>query len=136
MKPENKLPVLDLISAEMIYTMVNVTYSAMPAMMTRDTETRSALSSFRMTGAFLAMTVLSFATLRIVNAMGGGVTGYRNAAIVFSLLAVPFFIITVASSKEVVTVDDSKTEKVSFIKQFKVLKGNWPVIQIAIAYLG
>ena len=120
----------------LVYTMVNVTYSAMPAMMTRDTETRSALSSYRMTGAFLAMTVLSYATLRVVNAMGGGATGYRNAAIVFSLLAVPFFIITVASSKEVVTIDDTKTEKVSFIKQFKVLKGNWPVIQLAIAYLG
>ncbi|MDO4269507.1 MAG: glycoside-pentoside-hexuronide (GPH):cation symporter [Eubacteriales bacterium] len=120
----------------LLYTMVNVTYSAMPAMMTRDTETRSGLSSFRMTGAFLAMTVLSFATLRIVNAMGGGVSGYRNAAIVFSLLAVPFFLITILSTKEVVTVDDAKTEKVSFIQQFKVLKGNWPVIQLAVAYLG
>ena len=120
----------------LVYTMVNVTYSAMPAMMTRDTETRSALSSYRMTGAFLAMTVLSFATLRIVNAMGGGVAGYRNAALVFSLMAMPFFLITIFSTKEVVTVDDEKVEKVSFISQFKVLSGNWPVIQIAIAYLG
>lgn len=120
----------------LLYTMVNVTYSAMPAMMTRDTETRSGLSSYRMTGAFLAMTVLSFATLRIVNATGGGVTGYRNAAIIFSAMAVPFFLITIFSTKEVVTIDDTKTEKVSFVKQFKVLAGNWPVIQIAIAYLG
>ncbi len=120
----------------LVYTMVNVTYSAMPAMMTRDTETRSALSSYRMTGAFLAMTVLSFATIRIVNAMGGGAVGYRNAALVFSVLAFPFFVITILSTKEVVTVDDTKTEKVSFISQFKVLKGNWPVIEIAIAYLG
>ena len=51
-------------------------------------------------------------------------------------MAVPFFLITIFSTKEVVTVDDSKTEKVSFIKQFKVLAGNWPVIQLAIAYLG
>ena len=120
----------------LLYTMVNVTYSAMPAMMTRDTETRSALSSYRMTGAFLAMTVLSFATLRVVNATGGGVTGYRNAALIFSLLAVPFFVITILSTKEVVSVDDSKAAKVSFVSQFKVLAGNWPVIQIAIAYLG
>ena len=120
----------------LLYTMVNVTYSAMPAMMTRDTETRSGLSSYRMTGAFLAMTVLSFATLRIVNATGGGVKGYRNAAIIFSAMAVPFFLITIFSTKEVVTIDDTKTEKVSFVKQFKVLAGNWPVIQIAIAYLG
>lgn len=121
----------------LLYTMVNVTYSAMPALMTRDTETRSALSSYRMTGAFLAMTVLSFATLRIVNATGGGPSGYQRAAIVFSLLAAPFFIITILSSKEIVKkVDMEKSEKISFIQQFKVLKGNWPVIQIAIAYLG
>lgn len=62
----------------LLYTMVNVTYSAMPATMTRDTETRSSLSSYRMTGAFLAMTVLSFATLRIVEATGGGAAGYGN----------------------------------------------------------
>lgn len=120
----------------LLYTMVNVTYSAMPATMTRDTETRSALSSYRMTGAFLAMIVLSFATLRIVNATGGGAVGYQRAALVFSLLAAPFFVITVLSTKEVVQIDMKKSEKVSFINQFKVLVGNWPVIQIAIAYLG
>ncbi len=120
----------------LLYTMVNVTYSAMPALMTRDTETRSSLSGFRMTGAFLAMVVLSFLTLRVVNYFGGGAAGYRNAAIVFSLIAVPFFIITIVSTKEVVKVDNSKNKKVNFIKQFAVLKGNWPVILIAISYLG
>ena len=120
----------------LLYTMVNVTYSAMPATMTRDTETRSSLSSYRMTGAFLAMTVLSFATLRIVNATGGGAAGYQKAAIIFSLLAVPFFIITVASTKEVVFVDMEKSGHANFFTQFKTLKGNWPVIQIAIAYGG
>lgn len=120
----------------LLYTMVNVTYSAMPAMLTRDTETRSSLASYRMTGAFLAMTILSFATLRIVEMTGGGAGGYQKAAIIFSLIAVPFFIITIASTKEVVQVDMEKSEKVSFIKQFKVLKGNKPVILLAIAYLG
>lgn len=120
----------------LLYTMVNVTYSAMPAAMTRDTDTRSALSSYRMTGAFLAMTTLSFATLRIVESTGGGARGYQRAAMIFSGLAIPFFLITVFSTREVVAVDMKKSEKVSFVSQFKVLKGNWPVIQIAIAYLG
>lgn len=119
----------------LLYTMVNVTYSAMPAMMTRDTETRSALSSFRMTGAFLAMTVLSALTLRIVEWAGGGAGGYQKAAIIFSVLAAPFFIITILSTKEVVTVDDSKTERASLISQFKILAGNAPVWQITVAYL-
>ncbi len=119
----------------LLYTMVNVTYSAMPALMTRDTETRSSLSSYRMTGAFLAMTVLSFLTLRVVNYFGGGAKGYQYAAIFFSLLAVPFFIITCASTKEIVQIDDNKGVQAGFIKQFRTLAGNWPVIQIAIAYL-
>ena len=120
----------------LLYTMVNVTYSAMPATLTRDTETRSALSSYRMTGAFLAMTILSFATLRVVEATGGGAKGFQTAAIIFSVLAAPFFIITVASTKEVVFIDPNKGEKSNFITQFRALKGNWPVIQIAIAYGG
>jgi Na+/melibiose symporter-like transporter len=119
----------------LLYTMVNVTYSAMPALMTRDTETRSSLSSYRMTGAFIAMIVLSFLTLRVVDHFGGGATGYRNAAIFFSCLAAPFFLITILSTKEIVTIDDTKSEKVGFITQFRALKGNWPVIQIAIAFL-
>lgn len=119
----------------LVYTMVNVTYSAMPALMTRDTETRSSLSSYRMTGAFLAMTVLSFLTLRVVNYFGGGARGYHNAALFFSCLAAPFFVITILSTKEIVKIDDSVGEKSNFISQFKTLAGNWPVIQIAIAYL-
>ncbi|MDO4491616.1 MAG: glycoside-pentoside-hexuronide (GPH):cation symporter [Lachnospiraceae bacterium] len=119
----------------LLYTMVNVTYSAMPAMMTRDTETRSALSSFRMTGAFIAMIILSALTLRIVNWAGGGAAGYQKAAIIFSLLAFPFFLITIFSTKEVVTVDETKTEKVSLVSQFKILAGNAPVWQITIAFL-
>ena len=115
----------------LLYTMVNVTYSAMPATLTRDTETRSALSSYRMTGAFLAMTILSFATMRVVEATGGGAKGFQTAAIIFSVLAAPFFIITVASTKEVVFIDPNKGEKSNFITQFRALKGNWPVIQIA-----
>lgn len=120
----------------LLYTMVNVTYSAMPALMTRDTETRTTLSSYRMTGAFLSMTLLSFLTLRIVNYYGGGAAGYRNAAIIFSAIAVVFYIITCASTREIVKIDDSKTVKMGFFKQFACLKGNWPVILIAIAYLG
>lgn len=120
----------------LLYTMVNVTYSAMPALLTRDTETRSSLSSYRMTGAFLAMTVLSFLTLRVVNYFGGGAAGYRNAALFFSVIAVPFFIITCASTKEVVTIDDSKGKKAGFVQQFACLKGNRPVLLLAVAYLG
>ena len=108
----------------------------MPATLTRDTETRSALSSYRMTGAFLAMTILSFATLRMVEATGGGAKCFQTAAIIFSVLAAPFFIITVASPKEVVFIDPNKGEKSNFITQLRALKGNWPVIQIAIAYGG
>lgn len=110
----------------LLYTMVNVPYSAMPAALTRDTETRSSLASYRMTGAFLAMTLLSFGLIRVVNWAGQGdqARGYQTAAIVFSLLALPFFIISFLSTKEVVEVP---YVKIKYRSLFKCLKGNAPV---------
>lgn len=117
----------------LLYTMVNVTYSAMPAVMTRDSETRTSLSSYRMTGAFLAMALLSFMTLRVVNYFGGGAYGFQKAAIIFSLIACPFFIIVILTSKEIVNV---KPEESKFGEAFRACLKNKPMWHIAIGYLG
>jgi len=110
----------------LLYTMVNVPYSALPAALTRDTETRSSLASYRMTAAFLSMTLLSFFLIRVVNWAGQGnaAVGYQRAAIIFSLIAFPFFMISVFSNKENVEVPYQKV-KISGLA--KCLKGNKPV---------
>ncbi len=118
----------------LLYTMVNIPYSAMPAALTLKDEDRSGLASARMTGAFLAMTILSFLTIRVVNWTGQGdaARGYQTAAIIFSLVALPCFILCFLSTREVVQVEYKKTE---YRKMFKALKGNTPVWLILGAFV-
>lgn len=115
------------------YSLVNIPYSALPAALTRDADVRSALASYRMTAAFLAMTLLSFGLIRVVEWAGGGdaALGYQRAAIIFSLIALPFYLITFFSTKEVVHVPHVK---VRYKYLFRTLKGNAPVWSLVGAF--
>ncbi|MDR1250279.1 MAG: MFS transporter, partial [Treponema sp.] len=70
----------------LLYTMVNIPYSAMPTALTLDANDRAKFASMRMTFAFLAMTILSFFTLRVVQWVGRGndQRGFQLGAIIFS----------------------------------------------------
>ncbi|HRL50329.1 MAG TPA: glycoside-pentoside-hexuronide (GPH):cation symporter [Propioniciclava sp.] len=115
------------------YSLVNIPYSALPAALTRDADVRSALASYRMTAAFLSMTLLSFGLIRVVEWAGGGdaALGYQRAAIIFSLIALPFYLITFFSTKEVVHVPHVK---VRYKYLFATLKGNAPVWSLVGAF--
>lgn len=115
-----------------LYTCVNVTYSALPTVMTRDAETRSSLSAWRMTFTFILGTVLGFSVLRIINALGGDAMAYTKTAILFSIIAIPMFLICVAGTREIVEIP---YEKHSVMSQFKLLKGNTPVWLLTVAFV-
>ena len=91
-----------------LYTCVNVTYSALPTVMTRDAETRSSLSAWRMTFTFILGTVLGFSVLRIINALGGDAMAYTKTALLFSIIAIPMFLICVAGTREIVGIPYEK----------------------------
>ncbi len=115
------------------YSLVNIPYSAMPAALTRDANVRSSLASYRMTAAFLAMTLLSFGLIRVVEWAGQGDTarGYQLGALVFSLIAFPFYLIAFFSNKEIVKVP---YVKVRYKYLFAALKGNGPVWSLVGAF--
>lgn len=117
----------------LLYTMVNVTYSAMPTVMTRDTETRSSLAAWRMTFTFVVGTILGFFTLRIINALGGDATAYTKTTILFSVAAIPMFLICVFGTKEIVQIPYVKT---TIRSQFHLLKHNAPVWLLTGAFVG
>ncbi|KZL89350.1 MFS transporter [Clostridium magnum] len=118
----------------LVYSCVNIPYSAMPATLTRDGDTRSSLSSYRMTGAFIATLILSQLVLRVVQWVGGGNEGkgFFWAAIIFSCVALPLYIFCFKTTKEVVEVP---IEKVNYKGVLKVLKGNTPVMILVISFI-
>lgn len=118
------------------YTCVNIPYSAMPAAMTRDDNERSKLSSWRMTGAFIATLILSQGVLRVVNFVGNGdeARGYFFAAIIFSAIALPIYFFCFKCTRETVDIPMS-TEKASFKEYLRVLKGNRPVHILIISFV-
>ena len=117
----------------LLYTMVNVPYSALPTVMTRDTETRSSLAAWRMTFTFILTTILGFAVLRIVNSLGGNARAYTMAAIIFSIIAIPMFLICVFGTREIVKIP---YVKMPVREEFHLLKGNTPIWLLVGAFLG
>lgn len=117
-----------------LYSLVNIPYSALPAALTRDANERSSLASYRMTAAFLSMTLLSFGLIRVVEWAGQGdsALGYQRAALIFSLIAFPFYLIAFFSNKEIVEVP---YVKVRYKHLFGTLKGNTPVWALVGAFM-
>ena len=115
-----------------LYTCVNVTYSAMPTVMTRDADTRSSLAAWRMTFTFIIGTILGFTVLRVVNHFGGDATAYTKTTAIFSVIAIPMFLICVFGTKEIVNIP---YEKSSLKSQFTLLKGNSPVWLLTLAFV-
>lgn len=117
-----------------IYACVNNPYSAMPAALTLDGDTRSSLASYRMTAAFIATLILSQFMLPFVDWMGQGnqVNGFFFAALTFSVIAFPFYLFCFFNTKEVVNVP---SEDFDFRKLMKVLSGNRPVWIMLITFV-
>lgn len=95
------------IIAGMLYTLVNIPYSSLAGVMTTDANERNMLNSFRSAGMFVGMLIINFAASNLMLAFSGGAEvankhGYLMAAVVFSTLSVPLFLIVFKMSREVI----------------------------------
>ncbi len=86
----------------MIYTAINVPYSALMGVITPNSMDRTVVSSFRFILAFIGMFIVQFFVLKMVRLFGGEneAAGWQRAMAVMSALAVVLFLITFASTKE------------------------------------
>jgi sugar (glycoside-pentoside-hexuronide) transporter len=113
--------------AATFYSMMNVPMSAMTAVMTLDSDERAKIASARLTGASVAMVLLAFFSLRIVNwvklATGSEARGYQMSAVIFGVIALPLLLLSWAGTKEAVKVEPTKEK---YTKMFRVLKNNKP----------
>jgi GPH family glycoside/pentoside/hexuronide:cation symporter len=90
-----------------VYSANNIPYSALSGVLTGDNAERTSLSSYRFVAAMLANLAIQGLTLPLSQALGGGSAqvGYQRTMGIFCTLAVIFFLITFATTKERVQPD-------------------------------
>jgi glycoside/pentoside/hexuronide:cation symporter, GPH family len=86
----------------MTYAANNIPYCALSGVMTRDSEERTALASWRFVCAMLAALLVNMFTLELVAFLGEGdaALGFQLTMVLWGALAVVFFLITFAFTKE------------------------------------
>jgi len=109
-----------------VYSAINIPYSALMGVVSPDSQERTSLSSWRFTFAFLGGLVVQFSTLRMVGFFGKGdqARGYELTLAVYAVAAVALFLATFATTHErVQPVADQKTSRV---RDFRDLLANTP----------
>ena len=86
----------------MAYSLVNIPYSAMPALMTDDPRDRTTLSAFRMFLAIFATILVGALTLKMVDVLGGEdkQRGYQLTMVAMTTLGTLLFWVCFAFTKE------------------------------------
>lgn len=115
------------VMAGVFYTVVNIPYGAMAAVMSADESERGMLNAFRSIGMNLGMVVVnSLSAVMLVYFSGGAKvanqSGYLITALIYALIALPIFYGVYKTSKEVVK--PIRSEKVPVQTTLKNIFGN------------
>ncbi len=109
-----------------LYTMINIPYGALTALLSRDQDERMVINTFRMFMAQMGALVINAFTLPLLNAVGGS-SEQRSWIIVssiYGLIAAILFLICFAKTKERVVIQSSNSNKLPFGVAFKSLMRN------------
>ena len=119
----------------MLYTLVNVPYSALMGVMTSNTADRTVLSSYRFVGVFIGQFVAFYCVGMLPTKLGGGTEptakGYQITMTILSVAAIILLYITFFSAKE--RVHPPKGQKNPMGRDLKDLISNGPWLMIGIA---
>ena len=109
------------------YTANNIAYSALTALITKNSKERVQMGSYRFIFAFGTSLLIQAVTFQFVEAMGGGANGWRTVAIIYAVIGLIVNTISALSVKELsdeeLADSETKTEetKYSFGEAFKIL---------------
>ena len=107
-----------------IYTAINVPYSALNALMTQDPYERSVLSIFRNLLATAGTLLINTFTLRLVEYFGNNASAWTKTFCVFGVIAIIAFLFTFFGTKERVGAAESAVDEVPFKEGVKALFKN------------
>lgn len=117
----------------MLYTAVNVPYSALMGVMSSNPDERTSASQYRFVAAFVGQLIVSYFTLELVGYFGKGdeQAGWQWTMSVFGILAAALLGITFFTTKE--RVHPPREQSVNTKQDLKDLLRNKPWILIAVA---
>ena len=110
----------------MLYTAINIPYTALLGVISPNSDERTSVSSFKFLFAFSAGIIVSATLLPMVKAFGGGneAKGFQLSFVVYGIAAIIFFLIAFRGTKE--RVQPPKTQKSSVKKDLYELITNGP----------
>ena len=123
------------------FTANNIAYASLTALITKNTNERVQLGSFRFVFAFATSMIIQYITVDLVEVCGGGATGWRAVAIIYAIVGIITNTISTFSVKELPEVDAgmdeerTKEHKLTFLKSFKVLLRNKYYVIICCTYI-
>ena len=126
------------------YTANNIAYSALTALITKNSAEQVEMGSWRFMFAFATSLLIQSITLGAVTALGGGAAGWRTVAIIYAIIGLLVNTLSVLSVKELpegelVDTTDKKEieqdEKYNLVQAAKLLAGNKYYMMICVTYI-
>lgn len=99
------------------YTVQNIAYSSLTALVTRNGNERVQMGSLRFIFASAAALIISTLTMNLVKTFGAGAAGWRNVAILYALIMMVFSMISVLLVKELPEEQSSINQEVGKSKR-------------------
>ena len=123
------------------FTANNIAYASLTALITKNTNERVQLGSFRFVFAFGTKIFIEAITIFAVTWLGGGAMGWRAIAIIYAIIGLAVNTISVFSVKELPEADEGMEEerteehKLTFVQAFKLLLKNKYYVVICLTYI-
>lgn len=124
------------------YTMSNIAYSSLTALVTKNQKERVQLGSYRFIFAGLAVILIGTFTSDLVEYFGGGQHGWTIVSLIYSLICFVFLFIPVLAVKELSDSElmesgneTEKENKIGFIESVMLLFKNKYFIMLLVWYL-
>ena len=109
------------------YTANNIAYSALTALITKNSKERVEMGSYRFIFAFSTSLIIQSVTIKLVDVFGGGAAGWRTVAIIYAVIGLIVNTISALSVKELTDeelgegAENSDDEKYNLIEAAKLL---------------
>ena len=126
------------------YTANNIAYSALTALVTKNSKERVQMGSFRFIFAFATSLLIQSITVKAVSTLGGGASGWRTVAIIYAVIGLIVNTISVFSVKELkeeelqeetANITIAQKEKYGLIQAAKLLISNKFYLMICGVYI-